>query len=150
MFSRVTLAFAFLLLGLTGCATKPVTSPRELFLRGVADRSAYAKLYEVSPEILRTKEDEVLRVANSIIQGVRKANGASDRNAAIEEGLLRMEQFVQRTHDERMALVRKLELSYDPKTDLVFFFHYWPSDDKQEIGYIVVRDGVLRTKVLLW
>ena len=119
-------------------------SPREKFLSRTANRTAYAKLYEVSPESLREQEDKILRIKKSFVRGVREA---INQGVDINERLTQIENFSELLHSQSLEDIRELELGYNPKTDVILFYHYWVEDDKQDFGYIVSRDGAIKKTV---
>jgi hypothetical protein len=132
---------------LVGCSSSKPLSPREAFLARTADRTVYAKLYEVSPESLREKEEKILRITKAIIRGIRRAN---EDGTPLNEHLDQLEHVSERLHKEHLGLIQELEREYEPKKDVILFFHYWPNDENQDYGYIVTRDGVTRKIVPGW
>jgi hypothetical protein len=132
---------------LTGCSSSKPLSPREAFLARTADRTVYAKLYEISPESLRETEERILRITKAIIRGIRRAN---DEGTPLNEHLDQLEHVSELFHKEHLGLIQELEKAYDPKMDVILFFHYWPEDENQDFGYIVTRDGVRRKVVPGW
>lgn len=137
-----------LVMVLAGCSSVTPYSPREAFLARTPERAAYAKLYEVSPESLRENEEGRLRLTKAFVQGVRNAK---KRGADLEEHLAAVERLAGKLHEERLDWIRELESGYDPKTDVILFFHYWPEDEKQDVGYFVTRNGrVIKTVPKQW
>jgi predicted phosphohydrolase len=132
---------------LAGCSSLKPLSPREAFLVRTADRTDYAKLYEVSPESLREKEERILRITKAIIRGIRRAN---EEGTPLNEHLDQLEHVSELFYREHLGLIQEMEEAYDPKTDVILFFHYWPNDENQDYGYIVTRDGVTRKIVPGW
>jgi hypothetical protein len=137
----------FVLIILSGCSVSKTMSPREAFLTRTADRASYAKLYEVSPESLREKEDRMLRMTKAIIQGIRKVN---KEGMPLNEHLDQVEHISELFHKEHLGLIREIEEGYDPKTDVILFFHHWPDDENQRYGYIVTRNGKSMKTVSGW
>ena len=138
------LMFLLPMVFLVGCVSPKPMSPREKFLSRTANRTAYAKLYEVSPESLHEQEDKILRIKKSFVRGVREA---INQGVDINERLTQIENFSELLHSQSLEDIRELELGYNPKTDVILFYHYWVEDDKQDFGYIVSRDGAIKKTV---
>jgi hypothetical protein len=132
---------------LAGCSSSKILSHREAYLARAADRTAYAKLYEVSPESLREKEDRILSTVRAIVNGIKEANA---QGQDVEERLAQIEHAAELFYREHLAFIRLLETQYDPKTDVILFYHYWVEDEEQDYGYVVTRNGRAQTKVPGW
>ena len=132
-----------------GCAVAKRVSPREAFLKSVPNPNAYAKLYEVSPEILRDKEETLLRRTKALIKGVRALSTNEINSAMLANGLERMEEIAGLFYEGDMEVIEALEKDYNPETDVMLFFHFWPRDDAQETGYVIIRDGKVFKKLNL-
>lgn len=132
---------------LTGCSGSKALSPREAFLARTTDRTAYAKLYEVSPESLRREEERIHRIIKGVVRGVREAK---KEGRDIDKHLADVERGGELLHEERLGWISELEAGYDPKADVVLFYHYWPDDENQDFGFMVTRNGVVRKKFPSW
>jgi hypothetical protein len=145
---RLVLFISLLLM--TGCLRTRTASPREQFLQTVSDRAAYAKVYEVSPESLREQEERLFSLVKRIVQNVREVNRTTTNNPSLDQGLIRIERKTEGLYQERLKLIESLEQHYNQKTDAILFFHFWPNDEKQQVGYVIIRSGVPIYTELLW
>lgn len=141
---KLTASFALAVLAtaLVGCQVARM-SPREAFLSRTPDRTNYFRCYEVSLESLRGEEDRIVRLTKNFSKGVREASADCPACPALQERLSRIEMIADKLHQEHVEFMRKLEQVYNPKTDVILFYHYW-AGDLQKAGYLVTRDGTPR------
>jgi hypothetical protein len=123
-------------------------SPREEFLSSVdSERGNYVKLYEVSLESLRDREDETFRATRIAVYGAREASLECTNNCApLQARLDRIQLIGERLRDHRLKIYDQLRDGYDSKTDSILYYYYRSSRREGE-GFMVTRGARVKKKI---
>jgi hypothetical protein len=132
-----------------GCKTT-ILSPREAFLSATkTQRGNYHHLYEVSPEVLRDRDEEAFKATRIATRAARKAMELCTNNCPIlQQGMERIEQLAGVIRSNRLQMIGRLEMEYDPKTDTALFFHL-QTDHREELGWAVMHGKKLKSRIVL-
>ena len=135
---------------IVGCQTATL-SPREAFLAVTkTQRKDYLQLYEVSVEVLRDREGEVFRATKIGTRGARDAmRQCTNSCPVLQQTLDSIEHFAGIIRSNRLQMIGRLEMEYDPKVDTALYYHL-QTEGREELGWAVMHGRKLKSKIVLF